>query len=110
MNLFKSLALALSIAAAPALPAFAQTTPAQTAPFAADVVVSVNGMVCDFCVQAINRSFSRRPEVNAVRVDLTAKLVSIDFRPNHNLDDATIRDIVTRAGYTVTGLRRTGTP
>jgi hypothetical protein len=110
MNLIKTLAIALSMAAIAPLPASAQSRPAQTAPIAADVVVSVNGLVCDFCAQAIDRSFRRRAEVNAVHIDLTAKLVSIDFRPNQNLDDDTIRDIITRAGYTVTNVRRTATP
>lgn len=110
MKLIKTLAVAFSVAAITALPALAQSQSAQTAPFAADVVVAVNGLVCDFCAQAIERSFRRRAEVNAVRVDLTAKLVSIDFRENQTLDDATIRDIITRAGYTVTDVRRTATP
>ncbi len=109
MNLFKSIAVAISIAAMTPLPASAQSRPAQTAPFTADVVVSVNGLVCDFCAQSIDRSFRRRPEVNAVRVDLTEKLVSIDFRPNQTLDDDAIREIITRAGYTVTALRRVST-
>lgn len=110
MNLLKTVAVALALAAISPLPASAQSRPQQTAPFAADVVVSVNGLVCDFCAQAIDRSFRRRAEVNAVRVDLTEKLVSIDFRPNQSLDDDTIRDIITRAGYTVTNVRRTATP
>ena len=107
MNLIKSLAVAFSIAAMAPLPASAQTRLAQTVPVAADVIVSVNGLVCDFCAQAIERSFRRRAEVNAVHVDLTEKLVSIDFRANQSLDDETIRDIITRAGYTVTNVRRT---
>lgn len=106
MNLLKTLAIALSLAAATPFAASAQTRPAQTAPVAADVVVAVNGLVCDFCAQAIDRSFRRRAEVNNVRVDLTAKLVSIDFRANQTLDDETIRSIITRAGYTVTDIRR----
>jgi copper chaperone CopZ len=107
MNLIKSLAFALLLATAAPFSDSAQSRPAQSAPIAADVVVSVNGLVCDFCAQAIDRSFRRRAEVNDVRVDLTAKLVSIDFRPNQNLDDDIIRTIVTRAGYTVTDVQRT---
>lgn len=107
MNLLKTLALVLAFAAATPFAASAQTRPAQSAPIAADVVVSVNGLVCDFCAQAVNRSLRRRPEVNDVRVNLTDRIVSIDFRPNQSLDDATIREIITRAGYSVTEIRRT---
>lgn len=110
MNIIKTLAFALALIAATPFPASAQQRGAQTAPIAADAIVSVNGLVCDFCAQAIDRSFRRRPEVNDVRVDLTARTVSIDFRSSQNLDDATIRDIVTRAGYTVVSIRRTTTP
>lgn len=109
MTLFKSLALAAALAATSPMLAHAQPTPAQkTAPIAADAIVSVNGLVCDFCAQAIEKSFRRRAEVNAVHVDLTAKLVSIDFKPNATLDDATIRRIITNAGYAVVSVRRTG--
>ena len=108
MTTFKMLAVALALAAGlPAL-AHAQPRPAQAAraPIAADAVVSVNGLVCDFCAQAIEKSLRRHAEVNDVRVDLTAKLVSIDFKPGANLDDAALRQIITNAGYTVTGVRR----
>ncbi|GAM99852.1 hypothetical protein U91I_03507 [alpha proteobacterium U9-1i] len=107
MHLIKIFAVALAFTTVAPIPASAQQRGAQTAPITADVVVAVNGLVCDFCAQAIDRSFRRRAEVNNVSVDLTAKLVSIDFRPNQNLDDATLRDIITRAGYTVTEIRRT---
>ncbi|MGE0045913.1 MAG: heavy-metal-associated domain-containing protein [Hyphomonadaceae bacterium] len=107
MTMLKTLFLAFLVVLSAPIVATAQDRSARNAPIAADVEVSVNGLVCDFCAQAIDRSFRRHPEVNAVRVDLTARLVSIDFRPNQNLDDGAIRDIVTRAGYTVTGIRRT---
>lgn len=101
-----------SLALAVAAPAFAQPARApaqktQAAPFAADAVVQVNGLVCDFCAQAIDKSFRRRAEVADVRVDLTAKLVSLDFKPQQTLDDASIRRIITNAGYAVVAVRRT---
>ncbi|MDX2275027.1 MAG: heavy metal-associated domain-containing protein [Hyphomonadaceae bacterium] len=110
MNFLRNLAVALALTAAIPAPALAQTRPAQNAPIAADVVIAVNGLVCDFCAQAIDRSFRRRAEVNNVQVDLTAKLVSVDFKPSQNLTDDVLRDIITRAGYTVTTIRRTATP
>jgi copper chaperone CopZ len=111
MTMLKTFALALALAAAAPLTAHAQpqtTRTQRTAPVVADAVVSVNGLVCDFCAQAIEKSFRRQAAVNAVHVDLTAKLVSIDFKPDASLDDAAIRRIVTNAGYTVVSIRRTG--
>lgn len=109
MTMLKSLLVACALTVSLAAPATAQPNRAQAqkaAPIAADAIVSVNGLVCDFCAQAIEKSFRRRAEVNDIRVDLTAKLVSIDFKPNATLDDAAIRRIVTNAGYTVVGIRR----
>lgn len=110
MHMIRTVAACLFLTGIGSLAASAQTRPAETASFAADVSVSVNGLVCDFCAQAIDRSFRRRSEVSSVRVDLTARVVTIDFRPNQNLDDNTIRDIITRAGYAVTDIRRTAPP
>lgn len=109
MTLFKSLLIAAALTAFVPAPAIAQPNRAQaqkSAPIAADAVISVNGLVCDFCAQAIEKSFRRRAEVNDIRVDLTAKVVSVDFKPNTTLDDATLRRIVTNAGYTVVSIRR----
>lgn len=109
MTMLKTFAVAMSLAfTAPLAHAQPQTPSQKSAPIAADAVVSVNGLVCDFCAQAIQKSFARHAEVNAVQVDLSAKLVSIDFKPNANLDDAAIRRIITNAGYTVVSIRRTG--
>lgn len=111
MTMLKTLFVACALALASAAPAAAQPNRPQAqkaAPIAADAVISVNGLVCDFCAQAIEKSFRRRTEVNDIRVDLTAKLVSIDFKPNTTLDDATLRRIVTNAGYTVVSIRRAG--
>lgn len=109
MTMLKAFALALTLAAVTPTLAAAQSNRPQAqkaAPIAADAVVSVNGLVCDFCAQSIEKSFRRHAEVNDVRVDLTAKLVSIDFKPNATLDDAAIRRIITNAGFTVTAIRR----
>ena len=84
----------------------AQKSASRTLPFTPDATVQVNGLVCDFCAQAIDKSFRRQTAVANVHVDLTAKLVSLDFKPDATLDDAAIRRIVTNAGYTVVAIRR----
>ena len=107
MKIALVLAAAFCFAAAP-LPALAESQPAQkAAPLAADVLVSVNGLVCDFCAQAINHNLRTRAEIKDVRVDLTAKLVSIVFKPGQSVDDATIQRLITAAGYSVTRVQRT---
>ncbi len=111
---FSTLALACAVLAMPfgaaAQPQAAQQAAPAAVPFAADAVVSVNGLVCDFCAQTLDKSFKRHAQVRAIRVDLTAKTVSIDFQPGLSLDDATLRRIITNAGYAVTAIQRTGGP
>lgn len=70
------------------------------------VGVEVLGVVCDFCATAMNRTFSRRDEVAAVYVDLDTKTMSLVLKEGQNLDDATIGDLVERAGYKVSTITR----
>ena len=71
-----------------------------------DAVVKVNGLVCDFCVQALTKTFKKRAEVRDFQVDLDAKELRVGFAPGRSLDDATIRKLVTNAGYNVVGISR----
>lgn len=72
----------------------------------ADAVVKVNGLVCDFCVQALTKTFRKRAEVRDFAVNLDAKELRMAFKPGKSLDDATIRKLVTNAGYNVVGITR----
>ena len=91
-------------AAHSAVPAAA---PAKGAPLhGADAVVKVNGLVCDFCVQALTKTFRKRAEVRGFQVNLDAKELRVAFAPGRSLDDATIRKLVTDAGYNVVGISR----
>ena len=106
MNLIKFVFVAFAAGMlAPTASFAAPAKAAKTAPIAADAVISVNGLVCDFCAVAIDKSLRRRAEVNDVRVDLTAKRVTIDFKPNAKLDEPTLRKIITNAGYAVIGVQ-----
>lgn len=111
MPFLRTLALTVGLAFTAALLtptlALAQPKPAPVAAFSADALVSVNGLVCDFCAKAIEHNFTRQSAVSAVRIDLTAKLVSIDFKPSATMDDAEITRIVTASGFAVTSIRRT---
>jgi hypothetical protein len=73
---------------------------------APDVVVKVNGLVCDFCARSLEKTFRRTGKVSGVSVDLTAKEVRLKFAAGANLEDAVIRKLVKDAGYAVVDLRR----
>jgi len=110
-------ALAVPAAAQPASPASAEqlkmhkAEDIKAAPGAAvaapDVVVKVNGLVCDFCARSLEKTFRRTGKVSGVSVDLTAKEVRLKFAAGANIDDATIRKLVKDAGYAVVDVRRT---
>lgn len=72
-----------------------------------DVVVKVNGLVCDFCARALEKTFAKTGKVAGVSVDLTAKEVRLKFVKGATLDDATVRKLVKDAGYAVVSVRRT---
>lgn len=71
-----------------------------------DVSVEVNGLVCDFCAQAINKVFRKHEEVSNVHVDLDTHLITIDFIEGKSMDDSTITSLITDAGYNVVNIHR----
>lgn len=75
------------------IPAFAE---------AAQIKVTVQGMVCSFCAQGIEKKFKANPAVASVQVDLKQKFVLVTTKEGTTLDDATVRKIITDAGYKVT--------
>lgn len=70
------------------------------------VTVKVNGMVCDFCVQALTRTFKKEGAVDGFHVDLTSKEIHMTFKSGQSLNDARIRALVTKAGFNVVGIAR----
>jgi len=67
----------------------------------ASTKITVNGMVCAFCAQGIEKSLSKIPEVKAVFVDLKNKVVVVESRDGMALNEKTITQGITDAGYDV---------
>ncbi len=69
---------------------------------AADVAkVTVNGMVCAFCAQGIEKTLAKMPETKAVYVNLEKKLVAVEPKDGMKLDMKKISAGITDAGYDV---------
>jgi copper chaperone CopZ len=68
--------------------------------------VDVNGLVCDFCARALEKVFGREDAVSDIDVDLDEKIVTINFNDDQTLDDDTITELITDAGYNVEGIHR----
>lgn len=77
-----------------ALPSFAATS----------IKATVNGMVCAFCAQGIEKRISGMPATKAVYVDLKKKTVAIEAKEGQTLDGKTITAEITDAGYDVVKL------
>lgn len=89
----KSIALCAVFVPASALFSFAN---------AADVAkVTVNGMVCAFCAQGIEKTISKMPQTKAVYVNLEKKIVAVEPKDGQKLDMAKIKAGIVDAGYDV---------
>ena len=69
-------------------------------------LVKVNGLVCDFCAVALEKVFNKKPEVSDIDVNLTKKVVKINFKDGQTLTDDKIRKGITDAGYNVVEITR----
>ncbi len=74
--------------------------------YAGTIYADVNGLVCDFCARALEKTFGKKEEVKDISVDLDKKIVTINFNEGQNLDDETVTKLITDSGYDVRGIRR----
>jgi copper chaperone CopZ len=71
---------------------------------ATSIKATVNGMVCAFCAQGIEKRISSMPATKAVYVDLKKKTVAIEAKEGQTLDEKAITAEITDAGYDVVKL------
>lgn len=65
------------------------------------ITAKINGMVCAFCAQGIEKKFKSEDSVEKVKVDLDAKTVKIDLKTGAKMDAETVKKIIVGAGYEV---------
>ena len=70
------------------------------------LTVAVEGMVCDFCAQAIQKVFLKKEEVAGITVDLDNQNVIIALKEDTNITDIVIEDLFINAGYNVSEINR----
>jgi copper chaperone CopZ len=63
--------------------------------------LTINGMVCAFCAQGIEKRLTALPSTQAVYVNLGQRIVAVQAKEGHSLDEAKLRHEVTEAGYDV---------
>ncbi|MCU0754785.1 MAG: heavy-metal-associated domain-containing protein [Xanthomonadales bacterium] len=76
---------------------------------ARQILVGVNGLVCAFCAHGIQRALQKENATAQVDVDLEAGRVTIELKPDGDISDDRLRQLLTDAGYTVTHIDRGST-
>ncbi len=70
------------------------------------VRITVNGMVCAFCAQGIEKRLGRMPSSDGVFVDLKSRVVAMQIKPGQKVDDKVLTAEIVDAGYDVVKIER----
>ena len=70
------------------------------------MTVAVEGMVCDFCAQAIEKVFMKREEVAGITVNLDDQNVIISLKSEKDIENTIIEELFLNAGYNVQTINR----
>ncbi len=77
------------------LPAIAET-----------VTLKVDGLVCAYCVQGIEKKFRELGAVKDIGFDLDAGTVTLKTKAENDVSDAAIKDIISYGGYKLQSIER----
>ena len=71
------------------------------APSFASTKITVNGMVCSFCAQGIEKNFLKMDATKDVFVDLKNKVVILEFKDGKSISEKSIVQEINDSGYDV---------
>ena len=74
------------------------------------IKASVNGMVCAFCAQGIEKKMRALSQTKDVYVNLKQRLVAVEVKDGQTLSNDTVKDIIKKAGYDVTSIEMSEHP
>lgn len=77
---------------------------------ATTIQMTVNGLVCAFCAQGIEKKLRKFPATSDVVVNLEHRLVAVGLKDGQDIPDEALRKALTDAGYTIKTIERTDTP
>lgn len=75
----------------------------------ATIEMTVNGLVCGFCAQGIEKTLRKNPATADVLVSLENRLVAVITKDGQDISDDELRKALTNAGYDVKAIERTDT-
>jgi mercuric ion binding protein len=82
-------------------------TALSTGASAGTIEMKVNGLVCGFCAQGIDKTLRKNANATDVLVSLEDRLVAIATKDGTDISDAELRKALTNAGYEVKAIERT---
>lgn len=88
--------------------AMAQDEPVTAMTSDASITAKVNGLVCDFCAQALRKVFKKEEAVNNILVDLDKGHVLIALKPGQTLEDERVMKLIRKSGYSLVSIERNG--
>lgn len=65
------------------------------------IKAEVNGMVCAFCAQGIEKKMRSLSQTKSVYVDLKNRVVAVELKEGQSLSLETVRGLIKDAGYDV---------
>lgn len=71
------------------------------------IVADVEGIVCAFCVQGIQKIFQKKGKADEVVISLELKKVFVTEKKGQSLADDEFRETIRQAGFKTTALTRT---
>jgi len=71
------------------------------------IEMDVNGLVCAFCAQGIEKTMKGFPATDGVLVSLEHRIVAVHLKDGQDIADASLRKAITDAGYKLVAVRRT---
>lgn len=74
--------------------------------FAETVEIKVNGLVCAFCAQGIEKTLRAKAATDGVFVSLEHGLVAVALKPKAAITDDELTSALADSGYSVTGIQR----
>ena len=77
---------------------------------AATIEMNVNGLVCAFCAQGIEKQLRKFPATADVIVSLEHKTVAVALKDGVDIPDTELRRALSNAGYSVKAIQRSETP
>jgi copper chaperone CopZ len=77
---------------------------------AGTIEMKVNGLVCGFCAQGIEKTLRKNPATADVMVSLENRLVAVETKEGQDIPDADLKKALTASGYAVKSIERTATP